>query len=132
MQFLVSKNLYRDFPDKEEGFLTALRASLVNTQNLFLVAQNLNIGKELFLSKGEEEGGGRENPSLLADTVEAIIGALFIDSGLDAVSEFLESSLFVQIKQKASEPLKDSKSRLQEKVQSKGGVSPKYLSLIHI
>lgn len=127
LEFLVSKNLYTGFPDKEEGFLTTLRASLVNTQNLALIAQNLDVGKSLFLSKGEEDGGGRENPSLLADTVEAIIGALFIDSGLEAVSNFLEANLFGQITQKASQPLKDPKSRLQELVQAKGEGSPRYL-----
>src|SRR3972149_7732227 len=83
LEFLVSKRLYQGFPDKEEGFLTALRASLVNTQNLSEIAQKLEIGKSLFLSKGEEDGGGRQNPSLLADTIEAIIGELFIDAGRD-------------------------------------------------
>jgi len=127
LEFLVSKNLYQGFPEQEEGFLTALRASLVNTQNLFLIAQKLDVGKSLFLSKGEEDGGGRENPSLLADTLEAIIGALFIDSGLEAVSDFLEKNLFVQITQKASQSLKDAKSSLQEIVQSKGATSPRYV-----
>src|SRR3972149_5892487 len=127
LEFLVSKKLYQGFPEKEEGFLTALRASLVNTQNLFLIAQTLDIGKSLFLSKGEEDGGGRENPSLLADTVEAIIGALYIDSGLEAVSDFLEKNLFEQITQKASQPLKDAKSKLQEMVQAKGTTSPRYV-----
>jgi len=127
LEFLVSKRLYEGFPEKEEGFLTALRASLVNTQNLYEVAQKLDIGKSLFLSKGEEDGGGRQNPSLLADTLEAIIGALYIDSGLAAVSDFLEKNLFGQITQKASQPLKDPKSRLQELVQAKGDLSPKYI-----
>lgn len=127
LEFLVSKRLYEAFPDKEEGYLTALRANLVNTQNLSEVANNLGIGKAIFLSKGEEDGGGRENPSLLADTIEAIIGALYIDVGLDIVAEFLEKNLFVQIPQKASQPLKDAKSRLQEIVQAKGNSSPRYV-----
>ena len=127
LEFLVSKRLYQGFPDKEEGFLTALRASLVNTQNLSEIAQKLEIGKSLFLSKGEEDGGGRQNPSLLADTIEAIIGALYIDAGLDAVSDFLEKNLFVQIPQKASQPLKDAKSQLQELVQAESASSPRYV-----
>jgi ribonuclease-3 len=127
LEFLVSKKIYDSLPDKEEGYLTALRASLVNTQNLAELAKKLKIGGSIFLSKGEEEGGGRENPSLLADTVEAIIGALFIDAGVEVVSDFLEKNLFVQISQKTSEPLKDAKSRLQELVQSKGASSPKYV-----
>lgn len=129
LEFLVSKKLYEGFPEKEEGFLTALRASLVNTQNLYEIAQKLDIGKSLFLSKGEEDGGGRQNPSLLADTLEAIIGAMYIDSGLEAVSDFLEKNFFGQITQKASQPLKDPKSRLQELVQAKGDSSPKYIVL---
>jgi ribonuclease-3 len=127
LEFLVSKRLYEAFPDKEEGFLTALRASLVNTQNLSLIAEKLEVGKSLFLSKGEEDGGGRTNPSLLADTVEAIIGAFYIDSGLESVLDFLEKNLFGQIPQKASQPLKDAKSRLQELVQAKGASSPRYI-----
>src|SRR3989344_6126521 len=79
LEFLVSKEIYLRFPDKEEGYLTALRANLVNTQNLAKIAEKLKVGDKLFLSKGEEDGGGRENPSLLADTVEAIIGAIYID-----------------------------------------------------
>ena len=129
LEFLVSKRLYEGFPEKEEGFLTALRASLVNTQNLYEIAQKLDIGKSLFLSKGEEDGGGRQNPSLLADTLEAIIGAMYIDSGLEAVSDFLEKNFFGQITQKASQPLKDPKSRLQELVQAKGDSSPRYIVL---
>jgi len=127
LEFLVSKKIYEQFSDKEEGYLTALRANLVNTQNLFEVASSLNVGESLFLSKGEEDGGGRQNPSLLADTFEAIIGALYIDSGLDAVTKFLEKNLFVQIPEKASQPLKDAKSRLQELVQAKSDGSPKYV-----
>jgi ribonuclease-3 len=127
LEFLVSKRLYESFPEKEEGFLTALRASLVNTQNLSEIAEGLNVGQALFLSKGEEDGGGRHNPSLLADTIEAVIGALYIDSGEGAVSDFLENNLFGQIRQKASQPLKDAKSRLQELVQAKGDSSPRYI-----
>ncbi len=82
LEFVVSKEIYNDYVDKEEGYLTALRASLVNTIALSEISINLNLGPELFLSKGEEDGGGRSNPSLLADTVEAVIGAIFIDKGI--------------------------------------------------
>jgi ribonuclease-3 len=126
LEFIVSKDLYEKFPLKEEGYLTALRANLVNTQNLAEVAKKLNIGNALFLSKGEEEGGGRENSSLLADTVEAIIGAIFLDQGLEKVTEFVHINLLVEIPEKLKEPLKDPKSRLQEYVQAKGLSTPKY------
>ncbi len=126
LEFIVSKELYEKFPKEEEGYLTALRANLVNTQNLSEIAKKLGVGEALFLSKGEEEGGGRENSSLLADTIEAIIGAIFIDQGIEAANSFVESNLLSQVPEKISQPLKDPKSRLQEAVQAKGLAAPKY------
>ncbi|KKU25141.1 MAG: Ribonuclease 3 [Candidatus Woesebacteria bacterium GW2011_GWF1_46_13] len=111
LEFVVSRELYQKFPEKEEGYLTALRANLVNTDNLANVAKRLGVGESLFLSKGEEEGGGRENPSLLADTVE---------------SEFIGQNIIVEIPEKVSGPLKDAKSRLQEYVQGQGLPAPRY------
>jgi len=127
LEFLVSKEIYSRYPDKEEGFLTALRANLVNTQNLAEIAKNLNVGSKLYLSKGEEEGGGRDNPSLLADTVEALIGAVYLDKDLDHALEFLTTHLFSQITEKAEGNLKDPKSSLQELIQSKGQPAPRYI-----
>jgi ribonuclease-3 len=126
LEFVVSSELFSRFPDKEEGYLTALRANLVNTQNLASLAQQLKVGELLLLSKGEEDGGGRENPSLLADTIEAIIGALFIDQGLEAVSAFISQNIFTEIPKKIESPLKDAKSRLQEFVQAESLPTPKY------
>ena len=129
LEFIVSKKLYDDFPDKPEGYLTALRAKLVNTKNLALVAKRLEIGKHIHLSKGEDEGGGRDNPSLLADTIEAVIGALYLDQGLEIVSDFIEQNIFIDIQKKTTEPLKDAKSQLQEEVQAKSLPTPKYVVL---
>lgn len=126
LEFIVSKDLYEKFPDKEEGYLTALRANLVNTVSLAEVAKKLKLGEKLYLSKGEEEGGGRTNTSLLADTVEAIIGAIFIDRGIDAAEKFIRENLLDDVEERASAPLKDSKSALQEFVQSKSYPAPKY------
>ncbi len=126
LEFLVSKEIFTRFPNEEEGYLTALRANLVNTQNLAILAKKLNVGKAIYLSRGEEEGGGRTNESLLADTIEAIIGALFMDSGIDAAEGFIEANLLPEIEEKVKEPLKDAKSSLQETVQSKGLPAPKY------
>lgn len=126
LEFIVSKHIYERFADKEEGFLTALRANLVNTKNLSLVAKKLDLGKQIFLSKGEEEGGGRENASLLADTVEAIIGALFLDSGIDSADNFIMENILVEAESMAQRPLKDPKSLLQEKIQAKNLNAPKY------
>lgn len=126
LEFVASKEIFSKFPDKEEGYLTALRANLVNTVALAEIAKKLELGPELFLSKGEEDGGGRANPSLLADTVEAIIGAIFIDRGIEAAGDFIKENLLSEVDKKAAEPLKDAKSRLQEFVQSKGYPTPKY------
>lgn len=126
LEFVVSREIYRQFPGKEEGYLTALRANLVNTVALAEFAKKLNIGSVLYLSKGEEDSGGRTNPSLLADTVEAIIGAIFIDRGTHDAEEFIKENLMSEVTKVASEPLKDPKSRLQEYVQSQGFPAPKY------
>lgn len=126
LEFIVSKELYSRFPDQEEGYLTALRANLVNTVNLSQIAQKLGLGEKLFLSKGEEETGGRKNPSLLANTVEAIIGAIYLDRGTIDAEKFIKSYLLSGIDEKLAKPLKDAKSLLQEQVQAKGFPTPKY------
>ena len=129
LEFIITETLYKSFPDKQEGYLTSLRANLVNTQNLAEVAKKLNIGGLIHLSKGEEDGGGRENPSLLSDTVEAIIGALYLDQGLAKVEEFIKQNLVTEIPDKVTKPLKDPKSRFQEYIQAKGLPAPKYIVL---
>lgn len=126
LEFAVSSRIYEQFPDKEEGFLTALRANIVNTENLAAAAKRINLGKELRLSKGEENGGGRDNASLLADTLEAIIGAIYIDQGYENARIFVNELLLENIEEKLSLPLKDFKSRLQETVQANGSSTPKY------
>jgi ribonuclease-3 len=126
LEFVASKEIYNLFPDKEEGYLTVLRANLVNTVALSEVAKRLDIGPELFLSKGEVDGGGRTNPSLLADTVEAIIGAIFIDRGIAEAENFIKENLLSEVTKKSAGQLKDAKSQLQELVQSKGLPAPKY------
>jgi len=126
LELVVSEKLYNKFPEQEEGYLTAFRANLVNTVNLAKVASELGIGEALYLSKGEEEGEGRANPSLLADSMEAIIGALYVDQGMKACEEFIEANVLVDIPNKIKEPLKDAKSRLQELVQAKGLSAPDY------
>jgi len=126
LEYFVSKALYTEFSDKEEGFLTALRANLVNTINLAKVAREIDAGKLLFLSKGEEESGGRDNSSLLADTIEAIIGALYLDLGENEVQKFIDKNILSKMNEMAQKPLKDAKSRLQEKIQADGLPAPKY------
>lgn len=126
LEFIVSEYLFSRFTDKEEGYLTALRANLVNTVNLAAVARSIGIGKYLQLSKGEEEGGGRDNTSLLADTVEAIIGAIYLDRGIVKAKEFINKNILIRVDEIIKKPLKDAKSTLQEIVQAKGYLTPKY------
>ncbi|MEK7526153.1 MAG: ribonuclease III [Patescibacteria group bacterium] len=126
LELIVSTRLYVEFPKEKEGFMTNLRANIVNTVNLAKIATKLDIGSELFLSKGEEDGGGRQNPSLLANSVEALIGAIYLDQGLTAASKFINDHLLIEIDEKLSQPLKDAKSRLQELIQAKSLPTPKY------
>lgn len=126
LEFVVSKEIFDKFTKKEEGYLTALRANLVNTVNLANAAKKLNVSTKLYLSKGEEDGGGRDNPSILANTMEAIIGALFIDGGIQSAEKFIKDTILIDLEEKINQPLKDPKSRLQELVQAKGYQAPKY------
>lgn len=127
LEFVVSEVIYNKFPNQEEGYLTALRAKIVNTVSLAAVAKKLDLGPHIFLSKGEEDTGGRTNNSLLADTVESIIGAIFIDGGLAESRKFIEENILDNLDEISNEPLKDSKSLLQEEVQAKGYSTPKYV-----
>ena len=99
---------------------------MVNTVNLAEIAVNLKLGEKIYLSKGEEDGGGRNNPSILANSIEAIIGGLFLDGGIDKAEDFIKDNVIVKIDEKIKSPLKDAKSRLQELVQAQGFSAPKY------
>jgi ribonuclease-3 len=88
---VVTENLYAMFPEEQEGQLAKLRAAVVNAQALADVARTLDVGSHLKLGKGEESTGGRDKSSILADALEAVIGAIFIANGLTAAREFIES-----------------------------------------
>lgn len=127
LSFLTSHFLFQTYPNYPEGLLTNVRSSLVKTTSLGAIARELKFGELLFLSKGEEESGGRNNTSLLADTFEAFLGALFLDQGMRAVKGFLDAHLFPKasaiVREKA---YVDFKSLLQEIVQEKSRISPTY------
>lgn len=126
LEFAVSEHLFSKFKNEDEGHLTALRARLVNTVSLAQTAKELGIGELLYLSRGEEKSGGRTNSGLLADTVEALIGAIFIDQGINKASGFIEKFILKKIPEIVKTPLKDSKSMLQEFVQANGYPAPSY------
>ena len=96
LSFLVSHYLFTTYPQHPEGILTNLRSTIVKTETLADVSIKLQFGEFLFLSHGEEKGGGRTNFSLLADTFEAFLGAVFLDQGLASAKAFLENQLFPQ------------------------------------
>lgn len=127
LSFVISQHVYKTYPEFNEGMLTNLRSLLVNTKSLAAVAKKLEFGNYLMLSKGEEDSKGRENQSLLADCLEAYIGALFLDQGIEKVTEFLLETIIPQadaIIQKKT--FKDPKSILQEFVQARKQNSPLY------
>lgn len=127
LSFVVSNYLYTKYPEFDEGTLTNLRSLMVNTKSLSEIAQELKIGRLLKLSKGEEESKGRENATLLENSFEAYVGALFLDQGIPSVVKFLQDSLFPKIQMLiAKKTFKDPKSLLQEKVQGKQQNSPVY------
>lgn len=127
LELLISHHLYNTLKDSPEGVLTTNRSSIVRTESLALIAKRLNLGEYIIMSKGEETGGGRENISLLANTAEAVTGAVYLDGGFSAAKEFVTKNIISQTKDLVkNKPLKDSKSRLQEVVQSLGFESPIY------
>jgi len=127
LSFLTSEFLYKAYPQHPEGTLTNLRSSVVKTQSLGNTAKRLGFGDLLFLSKGEEEGDGRKNISLLADSFEAFLGALFLDQGLQPVEAFLKAQLFPDIETiVANKSYIDFKSYLQELIQETYKISPHY------
>lgn len=127
LSFIVSEWLYQSFPDYPEGKLTNLRSNLVKTETLAKIASKFQLGKYLLFSRGEKESGGQKNPSLLANTFEATIGAVFLDQGLQVTKKLVKKNLKPLLENliKAGE-FKDSKSLLQEKTQAKTKQAPVY------
>src|SRR3972149_10226247 len=126
LSIVVSTFLYEKLPNEPEGKLTTSRAALVRTETLAKIAKSLSLGKHLVLSKGEEDTGGRENPSILANTFEALVGAIYLDQGIDNVKEFLKKTVLSNWKSLIDSAVPDNKSKLQEFVQRKYHVSPVY------
>ncbi len=112
---IVADHCYRSYPDESEGWLSRARSSVVRTTALAEMAVELGLGELVLLGKGEAASGGREKPSILADTLEAVIGALYLDGGWPAASSFVLGLLGARI---ATLPTgvgeQDDKSRLQE------------------
>jgi ribonuclease-3 len=128
LDFLTAAFLYNRLPEMKEGRLTRLRAALVRTEQLAALAAEVGIGEMVRLGRGEEDGGGRLRRTLLCDTFEAVVGALYLDSGIEAVRGFIEP-LFQPVLDEIlrAEMDADAKSRLQEWAQAEHGLTPRYV-----
>jgi len=123
---VVAMHLYRTFPNLPEGKMTRMRAELVCEQSLWEVADKLEFGKYLRLGKGEALTGGRERPSILADCVEAVIAALYIDGGFEVAKKFVDDHILPKLENLGTTAGGDYKTRLQELVQRFHGQSLSY------
>lgn len=127
LQLISSEYLYKVYPDHPEGQLTNYRSALVNTQSLAKEAARLGYGEQLLVSRGEENSGGRESEYILANTFEAVLGALYLENGLEFCRDFVERELLYKATEIVKNKLyKDSKSVLQEAAQEKFGETPQY------
>jgi ribonuclease-3 len=124
---VLSRELYEKFPDGDEGLLTKSRAKLVNATALAAHGRALGLGAHLILSRGEENTGGRDRASALADAFEALLGAIFLDGGFDAAKEFILREFATDFAELALPTgIENPKGELQELLQAKSPVAPVY------
>ncbi len=132
LELVVTSFLFRKYPDRHEGDLTAYRSALVNTHSLSKVALHLGVDEYLLLSKGESKDTGRARSIIHADSIEAIIGAVYLDKGYDASANFISEQLLeiIDIDEIVEKKLwLDAKSRFQEKAQEVTGLTPSYKTI---
>lgn len=130
LELVTTDFLYTKFPDMNEGELTSIRSALVNADTCAAVAQNLGVNEFLLLSKGEAKDSGRARQYILANTLEAIIGALYMDQGYDAAKDFILKNITVltdDIVKQGS--WIDAKSLFQAKAQENSGITPMYKTI---
>lgn len=123
---VVAEHLYLTYPDMPEGRMTKLRAELVCEHSLYAVAKEMDFGRSLRLGKGEEHTGGRTRPSILADCVEAVIAAMYLDGGMDVAKRFIHKHILDNIDGGATKRVVDYKTALQELIQKKNDQSLVY------
>ncbi len=117
LSIIVADYLFKELPNKPEGELTKLRASLVCEKSLCGFSRELEIGKYLLLGKGEDKGGGRERDSILADAFEAVLAAMYLDGGMDIARTHVMRFILPELFHKDDEVFKDYKTALQEIIQ---------------
>ena len=127
LNFLTARYLYATYQEKGEGALTALRSVLVRESTLARFARSLELGSALKLGRGVEQHGGRERDSLLADGFEALVGAIFLDGGIEAVDRFWRPFLEPEVASVVAHGLTvDERTRLQERIQGERNQTPRY------
>ena len=130
LDFITAAWLYNRYPEMDEGALTRLRSSLVRTEQLAAFAREMRLGENVLLGKGEEASGGRDRDALLCDVFEALIGAVFLDSGLATVIKFMQPRLAHAAEVVLQdESLLDPRSKLQIWAQAAKGETPRYQTL---
>ncbi len=133
LEFIISDLLYQKYSHQEEGWLTNLRSNVVRTTTLSQLAKKLGFGQFILMSRGEKKAGGGENISILADSTEAIIGAIYLDQGLKAAEKFVARNFVPLIEDWVKRgQLKDAKSLLQEKIQVNNNPPPVYKTIKEI
>lgn len=127
LELIVTEQLYQQFPNRSEGDLTSLRSSIVRGAMLARIARDLDASQYLFCSKGEEKSGGKAREFILANTFEAIVGALYLDQGYNGAGKFVKKFLLFYLNEIIEKELyRDPKSTLQEWAQEKKSVTPHY------
>lgn len=127
LELVVTEYLFRKYPEKPEGELTTWRAALVNTKMLSEVSQKLGFDDFLLLSRGETKEKGKARQFILANTIEAFIGSIYLDRGISACQKFIISNVLSELPRVIEERLfSDAKSLFQEKAQEKTGITPTY------
>lgn len=127
LEIVVTKFLFDKYPEFNEGRLTSVRAALVNHNMLLKVAKDVGLDSEIFLSKGEEKGSDKAKEAIFANAVEALIGAIYMDQGYDAAKGFIDKFVLTNLGMVMEKKLyHDPKSLLQEVVQEKLSITPKY------
>ena len=128
LDLIVGEFLFREFPDKDEGIHSKIRASLVNESGFALLAKKIGLGDHIYLSAAEENNGGREKPSLLSNAFEAVIGAIYLEAGLQKSREIAVKLIRESYPRIDLDTLcKDYKTALQELTQATHGVTPDYI-----
>jgi ribonuclease III len=127
LELIISEYIFNKYSERAEGELTSIRSSIVRTESLAQESRKLELGKYLRMSKGEKDSGGEDKDYLLANTYEAVLGAIYLDQGIGRCKEFVKKTLFIKIDEIVKNQLYiDPKTEAQELIQAQRKTTPKY------